>query len=177
MKKVIKALVIIIAIILVIAATIGIFIWTKLNKINYEKVSKEDIEISAGVEENLKEYRNIAIFGIDTRENTYSGSRTDCIIIASINQNTKEVKLVSVYRDTYLDISRYGLDKVNHAYAYGGAALSMSTLNTNLDLDITEFVTVNFESTKDIIDKMGGVEITVRSAEASQSLWKNKKNR
>ena len=168
MKKVIKALVIIIAIILVIAATIGIFIWTKLNKINYEKVSKEDIEISAGVEENLKEYRNIAIFGIDTRENTYSGSRTDCIIIASINQNTKEVKLVSVYRDTYLDISRYGLDKVNHAYAYGGAALSMSTLNTNLDLDITEFVTVNFESTKDIIDKMGGVEITVTSAEASQ---------
>ena len=66
---------IIIAIILVITATIGIFIWTKLNKINYEKISKEDIEISAGVEENLKEYRNIAIFGIDTRENTYSGSR------------------------------------------------------------------------------------------------------
>ena len=125
MKKVIKALVIIIAIILVITATIGIFIWTKLNKINYEKISKEDIEISAGVEENLKEYRNIAIFGIDTRENTYSGSRTDCIIIASINQNTKEVKLVSVYRDTYLEISKYGLDKVNHAYAYGGAALSM----------------------------------------------------
>ena len=168
MKKLIKILVIIIVIILVIAATIGIFIWTKLNKINYEKISKEDIEISAGVEENLKEYRNIAIFGIDKRENTYSGSRTDCIIIASINQNTKEVKLVSVYRDTYLEISKYGLDKVNHAYAYGGAALSMSTLNTNLDLDITEFVTVNFESTKDIIDKMGGVEITVTSAEASQ---------
>ena len=58
MKKVIKALVIIIAIILVITAIIGIFIWTKLNKINYEKISKEDIEISAGVEENLKEYRN-----------------------------------------------------------------------------------------------------------------------
>ena len=63
MKKVIKALVIIIAIILVITATIGIFIWTKLNKINYEKISKEDIEISAGVEENLKEYRNIASQG------------------------------------------------------------------------------------------------------------------
>ena len=168
MKKVMKILVIIIAIILVIVAAIGIFIWVKLNKINYENVPKEDIEISAGVEENLKEYRNIAIFGIDTRENTYSGSRTDCIIIASINQTTKEVKLVSIYRDTYLEIPKYGLDKVNHAYAYGGAALSMSTLNTNLDLDITEFVTVNFESTKDIIDQMGGVEITVTSAEATQ---------
>lgn len=168
MKKTIKILAIILAIILIIAATIGIFIWTKLNKINYEEISKEEIEISAGVEENLKKYRNIAIFGIDTRENTYSGSRTDCIIIASINQNTKEVKLVSVYRDTYLEISKYGLDKVNHAYSYDGPALSMSTLNTNLDLDITEFVTVNFESTKDIIDQMGGVQITVTSAEATQ---------
>ena len=168
MKKAIKILALILAVILVIVAIAAIFIWNKLNKINYENIPIEDIQITSGVEENLKEYRNIAIFGIDTRENTYSGSRTDCIIIASIKESTKEVKLVSVYRDTYLEIPEYGLDKVNHAYAYGGAALSMSTLNTNLDLDITEFVTVNFESTKDIIDQMGGVEITVTSAEATQ---------
>lgn len=168
MKKTIKILALILVAILVIVAILAIFIWNKLNKINYENISKEDIQITSGVEENLKEYRNIAIFGIDTRENTYNGSRTDCIIIASIKESTKEVKLVSVYRDTYLEIPKYDLDKVNHAYAYGGAALSMSTLNTNLDLDITEFVTVNFESTKDIIDQMGGVEITVTSAEATQ---------
>ena len=155
MKKALKILALILVVILVIVAILAIFIWNKLNKINYENIPIEDIQITSGVEENLKEYRNIAIFGIDTRENTYSGSRTDCIIIASIKESTKEVKLVSVYRDTYLEIPEYGLDKVNHAYAYGGAALSMSTLNTNLDLDITEFVTVNFESTKDIIDQIG----------------------
>jgi len=71
-----------------------------------------------------------------------------------------------VYRDTYLNIPGYGLDKVNHAYSYGGPALSMSALNTNLDLDITEFVTVNFEATKNIIDAVGGVKIKVTDAEA-----------
>lgn len=169
MKKGIKiAVIVLIIIILLFFGTIAVYVMNKLNKLNYIKVSKEEIEITEGVEENLKGYRNIALFGIDTREDTYEGSRSDCIIIASINEETKNIKLVSVYRDTYLEISGHGLDKVNHAYAYGGPALSMSTLNTNLDLDITEFVTVNFTSTKDIIDGIGGVEITVTNAEATQ---------
>lgn len=169
MKKGIKiAVIVLIIIILLFFGTIAVYVMNKLNKLNYIKVSKEEIEITEGVEENLKGYRNIALFGIDTREDTYEGSRSDCIIIASINEETKNIKLVSVYRDTYLEISGHGLDKVNHAYSYGGPALSMSTLNTNLDLDITEFVTVNFTSTKDIIDEIGGVEITVTNAEATQ---------
>lgn len=169
MKKGIKiAVIVLIIIILLFFGTIAVYVMNKLNKLNYIKVSKEEIEITEGVEENLKGYRNIALFGIDTREDTYEGSRSDCIIIASINEETKNIKLVSVYRDTYLEISGHGLDKVNHAYAYGGPALSMSTLNTNLDLDITEFVTVNFTSTKDIIDGIGGVELTVTNAEATQ---------
>lgn len=169
MKKGIKiAVIVLIIVILLFFGIIAFYVMNKLNKLNYIKVSKEDIEITEGVEENLKGYRNIALFGIDTRENTYEGSRSDCIIIASINEETKNIKLVSVYRDTYLEIAGHGLDKVNHAYAYGGPALSMSTLNTNLDLDITEFVTVNFTSTKDIIDEIGGVELTVTNAEATQ---------
>lgn len=169
MKKGIKiAVIVLIIVILLFFGIIAFYVMNKLNKLNYIKVSKEEIEITEGVEENLKGYRNIALFGIDTREDTYEGSRSDCIIIASINEETKNIKLVSVYRDTYLEISGHGLDKVNHAYAYGGPALSMSTLNTNLDLDITEFVTVNFTSTKDIIDEIGGVEITVTNAEATQ---------
>ena len=168
MKKGIKILLIILLIIAIIVGIIVYYVTSKLNKLNYIEIGQEQIEITEGVQENLKEYRNIAIFGIDTRANTYEGSRTDCIIIASINEKTKQIKLISVYRDTYLEIVGHGLDKVNHAYSYGGPALSMSTLNTNLDLDITEFVTVNFESTKDIIDKVGGVQITVTNAEATQ---------
>lgn len=166
MKKFLKVFLIILIVIIVLVAIIAFFVLNKLNKINYVDIPKEEIEVNTGIEETLSGYRNIAIFGIDTREDTYSGSRSDCIMIASINHNTKEIKLVSVYRDTYLNIPGRGLDKVNHAYAFGGPALSMSTLNTNLDLDITEFATVNFTATKDIIDAIGGVTLTVTDAEA-----------
>lgn len=166
MKKFFKVLFIILIILLLIIGSVAVFVVNKLNKINYVEISKEEIEVNTGVEENLSGYRNIALFGIDTRDDTYEGSRSDCIMIASINHDTKEIKIVSVYRDTYLNIPGRGLDKVNHAYSYGGPALSMSTLNTNLDLDITEFATVNFTATKDIINAIGGVEIEVTDAEA-----------
>ncbi len=168
MKKSIKILIAVLIIILLLVGAAVYYVFNKLNKVNYIEIPKEEIEITEGVEENLKGYRNITLFGIDTRDDTYEGSRTDCIIIASVNQETKQIKLVSVYRDTYLEIPGRGLDKVNHAYSYGGPALSMSTLNTNLDLDITEFVTVNFTATKDIIDYIGGVQITVTDAEATK---------
>lgn len=166
MKKFFKVLFIILIILLLIIGSVAVFVVNKLNKINYVEISKEEIEVNTGVEENLSGYRNIALFGIDTRDDTYEGSRSDCIMITSINHDTKEIKIVSVYRDTYLNIPGRGLDKVNHAYSYGGPALSMSTLNTNLDLDITEFATVNFTATKDIINAIGGVEIEVTDAEA-----------
>ena len=65
-------------------------------------------------------------------------------MVISINQETKDVKITSIYRDTCLKVPGYGFSKATHAYAYGGAELSMSMLNTNLDLDITEFATVDF---------------------------------
>ena len=172
-NKVVKGILIaLIIIILLIGAAVGYGYWfvqNKVSKIQQVEVDKNEIEITTGVEEELADYRNIAILGIDSRQDSYSlGNRSDCIVIASINNKTKEVRLVSVYRDTYLELTGRSLDKITHAYSYGGPTLALSTLNTNLDLDITEFVTVNFESTKDIIDKMGGVEITVTSAEASQ---------
>lgn len=169
MKKVVKILLTIIAIIIIIFISIAIiFVKNKLNKINYENVTKDDIEITEGIEEQLEEYRNMVILGLDSLDNTFSNSRSDCIIIVSINNETKEVKLVSVYRDTYLKINGYGLDKVTHAYAYGRAPLALSTLNTNLDLDITEYVTINFASVIDIVNAIGGVEIEVTNAEATQ---------
>lgn len=168
MKKSLIIILIILLIIILLFGGIVYFVLNKLNKINYINIPREQIQVTEGVEENLKEYRNVVLLGIDTREDTYLGSRADCIIIASINEEKKQIKLLSVYRDTYLEIPGYGLDNVNHSYAYNGPALTMSTLNTNLDLDITEFVTVNFESTKEIINQIGGVEITVTNAEATR---------
>lgn len=169
MKKFFKLLgIFLLIVIITCVATAVVFVKTKLNKINYENVTANDIEINEGVEKVLTGYTNIALLGLDAQDATFTNSRSDCIMIISINNDTKEVKIASVYRDTYLNIDGHGLDKVTHAYAFGKAPLALSTINKNLDLDITEYVTIDFNSVINIVDAMGGVEITVTSAEASQ---------
>lgn len=141
------------------------FLNNKLDKVQYVNIPEEDIEVNEGVEENLEEYRNILLLGLDSREDTFKGSRSDCIILVTINNRTKSVKLTSIYRDSYLDINNYGLDKITHAYAYGGPALSMSSINKNLDLNIKEFATVNFDTVVSVVDAVGGVQIPITSEE------------
>lgn len=162
-------LVLILIIILIIGGVIAGGYWyvnDKLGKMQQVHIDEEELEINEEVEQNLSEYRNIAIFGVDSRANDLGkGNRSDCIIIASINNKTKEVKLLSVYRDTYVKIGNYGLDKITHAYSYGEAPLALSTLNTNLDLNIKEFVTVNFDSVAEAVNALGGVQIPVTSEE------------
>lgn len=165
--KILLVIFIILIVLLGVAAGVGIwYVNDKLGKLNYVEISSDDIEVSEGIDSKMKGFRTIAIFGVDSRSNELEkGTRSDCIILATINEKTKEVKLTSVYRDTYLELTGRGLDKVTHAYSYGGAALAMSTLNTNLDLNITEFVTVNFESVVDIVNAVGGVSINITSSE------------
>lgn len=88
-------------------------------------------------------------------------------MVISINQETKDVKITSIYRDTCLKVPGYGFTKATHAYAYGGAELAMSMLNTNLDLDITEFATVDFGILAKIIDAIGGIDLDISDAEFS----------
>lgn len=146
-----------------IAAGYG-FINNKFGKMNVATIDEGNLGVSENV--NLEKYRNIAIFGIDSRADNYDlGNRSDCIIIANINNKTKEVKLISVYRDTYVQIPGHGLDKITHAYSYGGAELAIKTLNTNLDLNITEFVTVNFDAVAEAVDALGGIQMEITSAE------------
>ena len=165
--KVFFIIIAVILILLLIGVGIGYsFINSKLNKINYDKIDENTIEVTEGVTENLSGYRNIVLFGIDDADG-YTG-RSDCIIIFSINEQTKKVKMTSIYRDTYVEVPNHGYTKINHAYAYGGAALSMSTINRNLDLNIKEYVTINFQVVKDLVNEVGGIKINVTSAEASQ---------
>ena len=167
--KVLGVLLIIILILLGLTLGIGYaFISDKLSNVNYVDIDEANIELNSGVEQELKDYRNIAIFGLDSRDNSFSNSRSDCIIIVSINKKTNDVKLTSVYRDTYVDIEGHGLDKITHAYAYGGPELAINTLNKNLDLNITEFVTVNFDTVETIVDSIGGITLTITDSEASQ---------
>ena len=133
---------------------------------NQETINLNEVSIDDAVADELSDYRNIALFGIDSREDDYGrGNRSDCIIIASVNKKTNEVKLVSVYRDTYLLLTGRSLDKVTHAYSYGGAELAVSTLNANLDLNIEEYVTVNFDAVVDAVDALGGIRMEITSDE------------
>lgn len=167
--KVLGILLIIIVILLGLALGIGYaFISDKLSNVNYVDIDEANIELNSGVAQELKDYRNIAIFGLDSRDNSFSNSRSDCIIIVTINKKTNDVKLTSVYRDTYVDIEGHGLDKITHAYAYGGPELAINTLNKNLDLNITEFVTVNFDTVETIVDSIDGITLTITDAEAGQ---------
>ena len=168
--KIIGRIFLAIIIIIVILAGIGLgYVYNKLGQMNVEEIDETAIGISEETEERLSGYRNIALLGIDSREDDYGlGNRSDCIIIASLNQETKDIQLISVYRDTYMQVEENGkrvLDKVTHAYSYGGAQNALKALNTNLDLNITEYVTVNFDAVIAAVDAMGGVTIDIDSSE------------
>ena len=167
--KILLILFISILIIIITAVATGYFyLKNKLGKIEYVDLKSSDISVNEGVDDSLATYRNIALLGIDAREDTFgTGNRSDCIMILSLNEKTNDVKITSVYRDTYLNIDGYGLDKITHAYSYGGAKLALSTLNKNLDLNITEFVAINFDTVRTVVDSVGGVEITLDSQEVS----------
>lgn len=112
-------------------------------------------------------YMNVALFGVDakTDKELFKSSRSDSIMVASINLETGDIKLVSVYRDTYLNLGNDTYDKCNSAYSYGGAQQALSMLNTNLDMNIKTFVTVGYKGLSEIIDGLGGVWIDVDNAE------------
>ena len=156
-------------IILVIAVVVlyGVLSGTKSGKVD---LKEESIIINDTVKEaeetTMKGYRNIALFGVDSTTGALTkNTRSDTIMIASINQDTGECKLVSVYRDTYLNLGNDSYNKCNAAYAKGGPEQAINMLNMNLDMNITDFVTVGFAGLADTIDALGGVYIDVDDAE------------
>ena len=144
---------------------------SKLQKINYNPIDEKNILINDVKSDEIKGYTNIALFGVDARDTTAKSlikdAHSDAIIIASINNKTKDVKLISVYRDTCLlstvpsssgsDIYR----KATETYYFGGPEAAINMLNTNLDMDITDYVTVNFEALIETIDLLGGIDLEI----------------
>lgn len=168
-KKKKNKLVIALIIILILLLGVVFFVINQLDKISTHDIKKEDITINDIKNDDIKGYTNIAIFGVDSRANELTkNTRSDSIIIASINNKTKDVKLVSLYRDTYVNIEGHGYSKLNSAYAKGGPELAISTINRNFDLDVTDFVTVNFSAVTNIVDALGGVEIDIKQDEIKE---------
>lgn len=147
------------------------YVYAMWNKIDTQVIKADDLIINEEVKQNKEVdlgdgYTNVALFGVDSRDgNLGEGNRTDCIIVASLNNETKEIKMVSVYRDTLLDLSEGTYQKCNAAYSYGGPVMAINMLNMNLDLDIEDYVTVDFGAIADAIDLLGGVEIDLQEEE------------
>lgn len=172
-KKKKKFLIVIVCILLVIAAAAGtgaLYLNHSLNKVKRSPLptDKKSLGISSDTEEKYKSVEdkitNIAFFGVDRRNKSESG-RSDSIIIITIDSQHNKIKMTSIMRDTYVNIEGHGKDKITNAYDFGGAALAVKTLNQNFNLNIKDYVTVDFFSLWKIIDKLGGVQINVQPDE------------
>ncbi len=165
---------------------VGLYAYSKFSKlgddIHFENVGNEGTNENEKLDDEFTEddiiindidkeevgvgYTNFVLFGADSRSNdvTYD-LNTDTIIVVSLNNATKEIKLLSVYRDTLLDLTNGSIQKCNSAYRKGGPKQAINMLNMNLDLDIQKYVTVNFSVVSDVIDMLGGIEVNVTEAE------------
>jgi len=158
--------ILLIEILLVVILMICFKVYDFMHRMNYNDSDDSNIVQNEIDNADIEEYRNIAIFGVDSRANALEKStHSDTIIIASINNKTKDIKLASIYRDTYVNIPDNGFTKINAAYFKGGYSLALTTINTNFDLDVKEYVTVNFSAVVNMVDLLGGIELDITDSE------------
>lgn len=140
------------------------YVMAKYDKIQQVVIDSDNININEGAKK--EGYTTIAFFGGDSREGQLGkGTHADTIIIASIDNASKEIRMVSVYRDTLLKQEDGSYNKANSAYFVGGPEEAINMLNTNLDLDIEDYVTVDFKAMVDTIDLLGGIDIDIQEEE------------
>ena len=175
-----KALLFFAELVVLCVVVVAWYIVDKFSKLEIQEIDREAIDLVIAPEvkanETLKGYTNYLLLGTDARDNSLeslnktSEGNTDAIIIASLNNDTKEVKLVSVYRDTLLMVPASGkfndtYRKATEAFFYSGVEATISMVNLNLDLNITDYVMVNFEALIRIVDAMGGVDLEITEDE------------
>ena len=156
----------------VVLAVMLLVLWgvTKTEKVGYLEIPEEEITVNESVSEEqlevMKGYRNVALFGVDSTTGALTkNTRSDTIMIASINLDTKEIRLVSVYRDTFMNLGNDKYNKCNGAYAAGGPKQAISMLNANLDMNIKDFVTIGFAGLIDTINALGGIPMDITNEE------------
>lgn len=161
-KKIIRKLLLLIAVVVTMLLIYFNHLFSKTQKADIS-ADKTDLGITRNSTFGIN---NIVLYGLDSEDGI--GSRSDTIMIIIIDNLKGKIKLLSIIRDSYVDILGYGMDKINHAYSYGGPQLALQTLNSNFNLDIKYFATVNFESMPKIIDYLGGIELELTAAEADE---------
>lgn len=174
-RKIFKKLLFLAFFLLLAFATAGIiYTYNSLNDIKRVKISQNDedlgITLPPKIEtpQKMNEIINIALFGIDVRKNKYEASHADSIIIATLDFKMNKIKLSSIMRDTYVKVSGHGERKITEAYAFGGPELTIKTLNENFNLDIRNYVTIDFFNLEKAIDALDGVTLEIKDYEVSE---------
>lgn len=149
-------------ILLLLVGTVGLM--AKYNKFQTVTINNDELGINDGI--GQEGYMTVALFGGDSRDGQLEeGTHADTMIVVSIDNETREVRMASVYRDTILRQKDGDYQKANYAYFAGGPKEAISLLNKNLDLDIEDYVTVDFKALTDTIDLLGGIDINIREEE------------
>jgi LCP family protein required for cell wall assembly len=185
LKKKKTLILILIAIALLLILAVAIHSCTLLGKINIKELPESDEELgickvpeknygdnytgSDDLEKNSggTKITNIALFGLD-RRNPDESCRSDTIIILSLDGKNEKIKITSLMRDMYISIPGREETRINHAYSYGGALLAIKTINTNFELDIRDYITVDFNGLAKVIDQIGGIEVDIKDYEISE---------
>lgn len=168
-----KILISVIVVVLLLITTLTMYTLYLSNKVQKHNISKNDTDLGISKEfkekidsnPNIKNITNIALFGVDSPDDKNENGRSDSIMILTIDNVHNKLKLTSIMRDSYVNISNHGMDKINHAYSFGGPELAINTLNSNFDLNINDYAMVNFSTLPQIIDKLGGVDINIKDYE------------
>ena len=154
-------------ILFILFIVLGLFIWKLYNDVTgsteriYKDVETEVVREST-IEIKEKEPFSILLLGVDTGafERTDQG-RSDTMMVMTVNPNTEQATIVSIPRDTRTEIIGHGtIDKINHAYAFGGTSMSVNTVQSMFDIPIDYYVEVNMQGLQDIIDAVGGIQLT-----------------
>lgn len=162
-----RIVLLIIELLLLVVLGAAAYAMSKFDKLDTHTLNKSKLEIY----QDTGDFTNVALFGLDSRDGELGeGVRSDSMMIASINNKTKAVKVVSIYRDTLTQQEDGTYEKANYAYADGGPQEAIALLNRNFDLDIQKYISVNFNSLADIIDALGGIEIDLTPEEV---FWTN----
>ena len=170
-----------ITVLLILSGILFVYAWINrsMDKMNQDTLDSSQIQINSEVKANtdlsqMSGTQVIALVGVDARgvegSELAESMNSDTIILCCIDHDKQEIRMVSIMRDTWMNMAKYTdeyyeFDKANSAYAYGEAEQAITMLNTNLDFALTDYVTVNFKALADAIDVLGGLDIEMTNAE------------
>lgn len=176
-KKLKRIFLIILCAILTISILAFSYVYFKLDKVKNVKINKSNVALGINTPakaeaKQQEDIINIALFGVDVGRDKYDVPHSDSIIIVTLDEKNKNIKLSSIMRDTYIDVEGHNKTKINDAYFYGGPQLAIKTLNQNFNLNIKDYVTVNFFTLEKVIDALDGVDIDIKSYEVNEiNIW------